>query len=403
MTEDVRNIDINDYDYPLPEERIAKYPVRERDKSKLLVYRGGTVSEDVFCNIAAHLPEGALMVYNNTKVIQARLRFRKDTGAVIEIFLLEPSAPADYEQAFQSRGRCSWLCLVGNMKRWRGGQLTLDAGAGLTLAAENKGARHTSFEIEFVWDDDSMTFADIIDRVGEMPIPPYLNRRTEESDKRTYQTVYSKIKGSVAAPTAGLHFSESVLADIDAHGIEREEITLHVGAGTFRPVKSTTIAGHEMHREYIAVSRRTLERLRAHGCRAIAVGTTTVRTLESLYYMGVRIKNKPSLTEEEMETSQWEPYDSDTTTTPAEALDCLIDYMRRDGLDVLHTSTRIIIVPGYKYKFVSMLVTNFHQPKSTLLLLVSAFVGDDWKMIYDYALSHGFRFLSYGDSSLLVP
>lgn len=403
MTEDVRNIDINDYDYPLPEERIAKYPVRERDKSKLLVYRGGTVSEDVFCNIAAHLPEGALMVYNNTKVIQARLRFRKDTGAVIEIFLLEPSAPADYEQAFQSRGRCSWLCLVGNMKRWRGGQLTLDAGAGLTLAAKNKGARHTSFEIEFVWDNDSVTFADIIDRVGEMPIPPYLNRRTEESDKRAYQTVYSKIKGSVAAPTAGLHFSDGVLADIDAHGIEREEITLHVGAGTFRPVKSQTIAGHEMHREYIAVSRRTLERLRAHGCRAIAVGTTTVRTLESLYYMGVRIKNNPSLTEEEMETSQWEPYDSDTTTTPAEALDCLIDYMRRGGLDVLHTSTRIIIVPGYKYKFVSMLVTNFHQPKSTLLLLVGAFVGDDWKMIYDYALSHGFRFLSYGDSSLLVP
>ena len=403
---ETKEIHISDYNYELADERIAKYPMAERDHSKLLIYHHGEVGEDVFYNLPKHLPTKALMVFNNTKVIQARLHFRKDTGALIEVFLLEPAEPADYEQMFQMRGHCSWLCLVGNQKKWKEGSLTreLDVkGERLVLKATRKGEHGTSQWIDFEWDGD-VPFADIIDVVGELPIPPYLNRETQESDKTTYQTVYSKIKGSVAAPTAGLHFTERVLADLDAQGIEREELTLHVGAGTFRPVKSETIGEHPMHTEYIAVRRHTIERLIAYDGQAIAVGTTSVRTLESLYYMGLKVMENPDLTEEQLHVNQWEPYDGNGKKEDVRVvLQALLDWMDRHALTVLHSSTQIIIAPGYDYHIVKMLVTNFHQPQSTLLLLVSAFVKGDWRRIYDYALSHDFRFLSYGDSSLLIP
>ena len=400
-----KEIHISDYNYELADGRIAKFPKTERDHSKLLIYHHGEVGEDVFYHLPQYLPSGALMVFNNTKVIQARLHFRKETGALIEVFLLEPAEPADYELMFQTRKRCSWLCLVGNQKKWKEGALSRSFevnGERLALRATRRGEHGTSQWIDFEWDGD-VPFADIIDAIGELPIPPYLNRETQESDKTTYQTVYSKINGSVAAPTAGLHFTERVLADIDAHGIEREELTLHVGAGTFRPVKSEEISGHEMHTEYIAVRRHTLERLIAHEAQAIAVGTTSVRTLESLYYMGLKLEQHPDLKEEELHVNQWEPYEQQTAISPVKAVQNLMDWLDRHGLATLHSSTQIIIAPGYDYHIVKMLVTNFHQPQSTLLLLVSAFVKGDWRRIYDYALSHDFRFLSYGDSSLLIP
>lgn len=403
---DTKKIHISDYNYPLPDERIAKFPIAERDHSKLLVYNRGEISEDIFYNLPSHLSKGELMVFNNTRVIQARMHFRKQTGALIEIFLLEPVMPADYEQMFQTTDRCQWLCLVGNLKKWKDGALerTFDvAGKTITLRATRMGEEHTSHRIELEWDNRSVNFAEIIDAVGELPIPPYLNRETQESDKTTYQTVYSKIKGSVAAPTAGLHFTSKVLADLDAHGIDREELTLHVGAGTFKPVKSEEIADHEMHTEYISVHRQTLEKLIAHGGKAIAVGTTSVRTLESLYYMGVKLHDNPDLDEEGLHVSQWEPYDRETNMTSVDAMREVLAWMDRNGVNTLHSSTQIIIAPGYSYKVVKILITNFHQPQSTLLLLVSAFVNGDWKKIYRYALDHDFRFLSYGDSSLIIP
>ncbi|WP_027455358.1 S-adenosylmethionine:tRNA ribosyltransferase-isomerase [Xylanibacter brevis] len=405
---ETKHIHISDYNYPLPDERIAKFPLAKRDDSKLLVYNKGIVSEDRFFNLSKYLPQGALMVFNNTKVIQARLHFRKETGALIEVFLLEPAKPADYEQMFQTKGSCSWLCLVGNLKKWKEGTLTRQ----LTINDETlnftatRGEIHgTSHWIDFSWDNDHISFAEILESMGELPIPPYLNRETQESDKTTYQTVYSKIKGSVAAPTAGLHFTPSVLSSLDNHGIDREELTLHVGAGTFKPVKSEEISDHEMHTEYICVRRQTLEKLMKHDCCAIAVGTTSVRTLESLYYMGLKVLKNPLISEAELHVYQWEPYESDDAAlaTVQQSIQALIDWLDNNHLPALHSSTQIIIAPGYKYKIVKMLVTNFHQPQSTLLLLVSAFVNGDWHKIYDYALAHDFRFLSYGDSSLLIP
>lgn len=405
---ETQHIHISDYTYELPDERIAKFPIAQRDHSKLLVYRHGEVSEDVFYHLPDYLPTGALMVFNNTKVIQARIHFRKETGALIEVFLLEPAAPSDYELMFQTHGHCEWYCLVGNQKKWKEGSLrrSLDVnGVTLMLQATRLGEHGTSQHIAFDWDNDNVSFAEILDAVGELPIPPYLNRETQESDKTTYQTVYSKIKGSVAAPTAGLHFTDQVLSELDAHGIDREELTLHVGAGTFKPVKSEEIGGHEMHSEYISVRKQTLEKLLSHHASAIAVGTTSVRTLESLYYMGVKLEQNPNLTEEQLHVNQWEPYQlsAEQEITPEKAIQNLLDYLIRNDLNTLHTSTQIIIAPGYQYKIVKMLVTNFHQPQSTLLLLVSAFVHGDWRKIYDYALAHEFRFLSYGDSSLLIP
>lgn len=405
---DTKHIQIKDFNYNLPDERIAKFPLAKRDNSKLLLYRHGEVTEDVFHNIAEYLPKGALMVFNNTKVIQARLHFRKETGALIEVFLLEPYLPADYEQMFQNTGHCSWLCMIGNLKKWKEGTLkrTFDVkGKEVTLVAERKEDVHKSYRVDFSWDASDVSWAELLDAVGELPIPPYLNRETQESDKTTYQTVYSKIKGSVAAPTAGLHFTPEVLADIDRHGIDREELTLHVGAGTFKPVKSEEIQDHEMHTEYICVHRQTLEKLIRHDAKAIAVGTTSVRTLESLYYIGVKLEKTLDLSEEELHVCQWEPYENAVAKpiTPIKAIENILAYLDKHGLSALHASTQIIIAPGYEYNIVKMLVTNFHQPQSTLLLLVSAFVHGDWHKIYDYALAHDFRFLSYGDSSLLIP
>lgn len=410
----IQEIKISQFNYPLPDQRIAKFPMAERDHSKLLLYRHGQVSEDVFYNLPQYLPKGALMVFNNTKVIQARLHFRKSdaegnpTGALIEIFLLEPIAPADYEQMFQTTGECTWHCLVGNLKKWKGGELKreVEINGEKVAVFVTKSASFDGQNVCFRWTNDTISFAEIINAIGELPIPPYLNRETQESDKTTYQTVYSKIKGSVAAPTAGLHFTEKVLANLDACEIDREELTLHVGAGTFKPVKSEEIGGHEMHTETISVRRQTFEKLLAHQCQAIAVGTTSVRTLESLYYMGLKVIANPEISEDNLHVGQWEPYeleDESRKHSVEECLRALVDYMDRRQINTLHSSTQIIIVPGYKYKIVKMLITNFHQPQSTLLLLVSAFVHGDWKKIYDYALSHDFRFLSYGDSSLLIP
>lgn len=423
---DTKHIKISDYNYDLPDERIAKFPIAQRDHSKLLVYKHGEVSDDVFHHLPTYLPQGALMIFNNTKVIQARLHFRKETGALIEVFLMEPAEPTDYELMFQTTGHCSWLCMIGNLKKWKEGSLKRDfeiKGNKLTLSATMrrgdalgseaqemvaKGGG-TNYWVDFDWDNEKVSFAEILEAVGELPIPPYLNRKTEESDKTTYQTVYSKIKGSVAAPTAGLHFTDAVLKDLDAHGIDREEVTLHVGAGTFKPVKSLEIEGHQMHTEYIVVHRRSLEKLIKHECRVIAVGTTSVRTIESLYYMGVHLLKHPEANEEDLHVKQWDPYELSEDgnlvdgITPMQAIQAIIDYLDRNGLEALHSSTQIIIAPGYQYKIVKMLVTNFHQPQSTLLLLVSAFLNGDWRKVYDYALSHDFRFLSYGDSSLLIP
>ena len=400
------NIHISDYNYLLPDDKIAKFPKEQRDQSKLLVYQSGKIKEDIFYNLPKYLPKNSLMVFNNTKVIQARLHFKKVSGALIEIFLLEPSMPTDYELMFQTKGYCEWLCLIGNLKKWKEGILVKEfiyKGETVRIEATKKESIGTSHKVALKWDNTSLSFAELIDLIGELPIPPYLNRETEESDKTTYQTIYSKINGSVAAPTAGLHFTNNVLQDLDSYGIEREELTLHVGAGTFKPVKSEELRGHDMHTEYISVSKQTLEKLLSYDASAIAVGTTSVRTLESLYYMGVKLHSNPDLSEQELHITQWEPYKVKSSLTATEAIEEIIKYLDRNNVSTLHSSTQIMIAPGYNYKIVKLLITNFHQPQSTLLLLVSAFVKGNWKTIYDYALAHDFRFLSYGDSSLLIP
>ena len=407
--QDPKHIKIQDFNYDLPDGRIAKFPLTQRDKSKLLLYKHGEVSESVFSSLPSYIDKGELMVFNNTKVIQARLHFRKDTGALIEVFVLEPIEPADYALNFQQTEHVAWLCLVGNLKKWKGEVLKREMivrGRLITLTAERGDPVGTSHWVDFRWNNKKITFADILEVFGELPIPPYLNRETQESDKVTYQTVYSKIKGSVAAPTAGLHFTQKVLDALLEKGVDREELTLHVGAGTFKPVKSEEIEGHEMHTEWISVSKATIESLIAHGGKAIAVGTTSVRTLESLYHMGVTLMLHPDATDEQLKVKQWQPYELPAEAqgiSSVDALKALLGYMEQNGLDTLHSSTQIIIVPGYKYQIVKAMVTNFHQPQSTLLLLVSAFVQGDWRKIYNYALSHKFRFLSYGDSSFIIP
>ncbi|MBQ7056524.1 MAG: S-adenosylmethionine:tRNA ribosyltransferase-isomerase [Bacteroidaceae bacterium] len=396
---------ISDFNYPLPDERIAKYPLAERDSSKLLIYKDGNVSEDVFRHLPDLLPAGELMIFNNTKVIQARLHFHKETGALIEVFCLEPHTPHDYQLSFAQTRRCSWTCLIGNAKKWKEGRLERIIRVGnrdITLTAERGGTSGTGFEVIFDWQDESITFAEVLDAIGELPIPPYLNRNTEESDLRTYQTVYSKIKGSVAAPTAGLHFTDNVLQALDEKGIDREEITLHVGAGTFKPVKTEEVEQHEMHAEWIAVNCETINKLLKHNCQCIVVGTTSVRTLESLYYLGRKVSQNPELQPDELHVNQWEPYEQENEMTTHDSLNALITYMDKHQLNVLHATTQIMIKPGFTYRIVNRMVTNFHQPQSTLLLLVSAFVGGNWRTIYDYALAHDFRFLSYGDSCLLI-
>lgn len=409
MKEDPKHIRISEFNYPLPDERIAKFPLPVRDQSKLLLYRHGEVTEDIFTSLPDYLPANSLMIFNNTKVIQARLHFHKETGALIEVFCLEPIQPNDYALNFQQTEHAAWLCMIGNLKKWKKGALKREItvkGKPLTLTAERGACHGTSHWVDFRWNNPEITFADILEVFGELPIPPYLNRETQESDKETYQTVYSKIKGSVAAPTAGLHFTPRVLDALREKGVALEELTLHVGAGTFKPVKSEEIEGHEMHTEYISVNRSTLEKLVAHEGKAIAVGTTSVRTLESLYHIGITLLHNPNATEEDLHVKQWQPYETalEIAATPAvDALQAIIAYLDRHHMETLHSSTQIIIAPGYEYRIVKAMVTNFHQPQSTLLLLVSAFLHGDWRKIYDYALAHDFRFLSYGDSSLLIP
>jgi len=401
-----KEIRIDDFVYDLPDERIAKFPLSVRDESKLLLYNKGQVSESKFCKISDFLAENDLVIFNNTKVIQARLHFQKSTGASIEIFCLEPAFPNDYVLSFQQNKMCTWFCMIGNLKKWKSGQLIkilTIRNQQVTLSAELITQHATSFEVRFSWNSDQITFSEILEVFGELPIPPYLNRKTEASDKETYQTVYSKIKGSVAAPTAGLHFTERVLNDLRNKNIELQEVTLHVGAGTFRPVKTDTMAQHEMHTEYISVSRCTIEALLAHDCKAVAVGTTSVRTIESLYYIGASLAVDGDKNKSVFCVKQWEPYENPPEVSPQEALQVILDYMQKNSLTVLNATTQIIIAPGYNFHFVKKMITNFHQPKSTLLLLVSAFVKGDWKNIYNYALTHNFRFLSYGDSSLLIP
>ncbi|MBQ3711971.1 MAG: S-adenosylmethionine:tRNA ribosyltransferase-isomerase [Bacteroidales bacterium] len=397
----IPDISIEDFAYPLPDERIAKYPLPERDSSKLLVYRGGDISESVFRNLPSELPKGALMVFNDTKVVPARLFFKRDSGARIEIFCLEPYDPSDYNVSFASVSECVWKCVIGNSKRWKGDIISFDCPSGTQLAAMELKAELVSKTdrtglVRFSWKGGE-PFSRVLELCGQVPIPPYLNRDTEEMDTERYQTVYAHIRGSVAAPTAGLHFTEAVLEAIRAKSIDTETICLHVGAGTFLPVKGSRVAEHPMHREPFSVTLDFLRKLRDGGRKVVAVGTTSVRTLESLYYVGVACieEGEPS------DVSQWAPYEREYPYGLEEALNAIIAYLEANNLHELNIGTRIIIVPGFRFRVVDMLVTNFHQPESTLLLLVSAFVAGDWRSIYDYALGHGFRFLSYGDSSLL--
>jgi S-adenosylmethionine:tRNA ribosyltransferase-isomerase len=401
---------IDEYDYPLPDERIAKYPLPIRDSSKLLVYKGGEITESLFSSVADFLPENALLVYNNTRVIQARLEFFKVTGARIEVFCLEPIAPADYAQSLGATAECEWKCMVGNLKKWKEGLLDKQisvSGKDCTFTAELLQTEGNTHSVKFSWDNADIHFADILEIAGELPIPPYLHRKTEESDLTAYQTVYSKIKGSVAAPTAGLHFTDDVFESLKPKQIEIDEVTLHVGAGTFQPVKTRDIAEHHMHTEVISVHRNTILNLQKHLGNIIAVGTTSVRTLESLYYLSPTLskgEGESSLnkTEIKLQVSQWQPYQQDTDCSAYDALQKILDYLDANNTDTLHAETQIMIKPGYKFRIVDGMITNFHQPKSTLLLLVSAFVKGNWKTIYDYALENDFRFLSYGDSSLLL-
>lgn len=401
MNHQIPVISMEDYDYCLPDERIAKYPLPCRDSSKLLVYKDGKCRENVFRNIADELPSNSIMVFNNTKVVPARLHFRRSTGAHIEIFCLKPEEPAEYVSAFASTSRCSWRCVVGNVKRWKDDILEYDTEdeelKSIHLTARLiKREDETSF-VEFNWEGGS-PFSNVLDLCGKVPIPPYLNRETETIDIERYQTLYALERGSVAAPTAGLHFTESVLSDIKAKNIDIENVCLHVGAGTFLPVKSSDISGHVMHREPVIVRKAFLEDLIRTGQGVTAVGTTSVRTLESLYYLGVNCieEGEPS------DVAQWVPYTRDYSYSLEESLRAIVAWMEKNSRDEVKFETRIIIVPGFKFRIVDKLVTNFHQPKSTLLLLISAFVGGDWRTVYDYALSNGFRFLSYGDSSLLT-
>ena len=396
----IPEIRIEDYSYNLPDERIAKYPLAERDSSKLLIYRGGDIHERVFREIPGELPSDAIMVFNETKVVPARLFFRRDTGAHIEIFCLEPYEPADYNVCFASVGSCRWTCVIGNAKRWKDDPVSLDVQDGelarIALKARLISRDGQTGVVEFSW-QGGMPFSKVLELCGQIPIPPYLNRATEDVDIERYQTLYARVRGSVAAPTAGLHFTDRVLGAIREKGVDVEKVCLHVGAGTFLPVKSSLISEHTMHREPFSVSLDFLRDLRDSRKRVVAVGTTSVRTLESLYYVGVSCieRGEPS------DVGQWDPYMREYAYSLGEALDAIISYLEKNSLSELKTGTRIIIVPGFRFRAVDMMVTNFHQPQSTLLLLISAFVGGDWRRIYDYALEHGFRFLSYGDSSLL--
>ncbi len=399
-----KNISIADYNYNLPESKIAQYPVEERDKSKLLISKNGIIEESIFENITEFLPEDSLMVFNNTKVIRARMQFRKDTGAKIEIFILEPLSPTmEIQNAFQVSGQCQWKCLVGNAKKWKEGELSLQLvykGKEIELLAKKEEAIGNSFRINFRWTPRELSFSDILMASGSIPLPPYMKRQTNEDDIKRYQTIYAKYQGSVAAPTAGLHFTDKVMAQLTKKNISKSYISLHVGAGTFKPVSAEKIEDHEMHTEQLVVRKELVQQLLDYSSRPIiAVGTTTTRSLESLYWYGVKLLTNPLAN---FHISQWEPYsntDKQAITTKA-ALNAILNKMEVEQVDEIHGDTQIIIAPGYSFKIIDILITNFHQPKSTLLLLVSALYGEEWRNSYAYALKHNFRFLSYGDSCI---
>ena len=403
MLDDLKHIQIADYDYPLPDERIARYPLAERDQSKMLCLRGADISEHRFNELPTLLPKDSLLVFNDTKVIHARLLFRKETGALIEVFCLEPYRMA-VSEAFEQREQCSWVCMVGNNKKWKEGKLcgqwSVD-GNQFVLSATRREAVGNTWIIDFNW-TGGMSFAEVIEAAGVIPLPPYLGRDAEESDATRYQTVYAHYEGSVAAPTAGLHFTPAVLDNLKTNSIRTEYLTLHVGAGTFKPVSTDTIGEHEMHVEKVFVTEENLQHLAEHsGKPLVAVGTTSVRTLESLYWFGVQLCDKPDL--EGMSISQWDPYTLDDHGIGfAEAYNNVLQWMHLKGVSHLSGETQLMIAPGYRYRVINGMVTNFHQPKSTLLLLVSAFIGERWRDCYRFALDHGFRFLSYGDCCLFL-
>ena len=400
----MREIDLNEYLYDLPIERIAQYPAIERDMSQLLVVKDNHISKDIFRNITDHLPSDSLLVFNNTRVIRARILFLKETGAVIEVFCLEPLNPSDYELSFSSREPVEWKCIIGNLKKWKSGKLKtpfIYNNNQYYLTAERIQPEGEAWRVLFKWNSNEISFSEVIEATGHIPLPPYIGREDEESDNHRYQTVFSRIKGSVAAPTAGLHFTDNVFEKFKEKGIKSVEVTLHVGAGTFKPIKSKNISDHEMHCEHFFVSKETIELLLENQGKIIPVGTTSVRTLESLYWLGVKIIHDPSVHGTELALGQWEPYETETNNTVRESMAALLNLMKEKNLSYLYASTNIMIIPGYKFQMINGMVTNFHQPASTLLLLISAWTGKAWHDIYKFALENDFRFLSYGDCSLL--
>ncbi len=401
----MKNIDINDYDYDLPPEYIAQYPVNERDKSQLLIYRDDNIVKDTFRNIDEYLPPDSLLVFNNTRVIRARILFHKETGAVIEILCLEPLSPSDYSLSFSSKESVEWKCIIGNLKKWRRGVLMVSFeydSKKYYLYAERLQPEDEAWRIRFSWNNQEISFGEVIEATGHIPLPPYITREDEKEDIERYQTVYSSIKGSVAAPTAGLHFTRNVFEKLKTKGIESVELTLHVGAGTFQPVKADNIFDHEMHCEHFFIDTKTIEILLENYGKIIAVGTTSVRTIESIYWLGVRLIQSPADTRSGFSLGQWEAYEMGTGFSVNQSLGALLKFLNERNLSYLHASTSIMIVPGYKFRMTGGMITNFHQPRSTLLLLISAWTGNRWKDIYTFALENRFRFLSYGDSSLLL-
>jgi len=402
----VQDIRIDDYDYLLPDERIARFPVAQRDEAKLLIYRKEGISHRIFRDLPEILPQGSMLIFNNTRVIHARLHLTTPTGARIEVLCLEPLVPVDYQQNFSSTEPVRWKALIGNNKRWKQGPLSLKTGAA-TLTVERIGRLEDTFEVEFRWDQTDISFGQLLAEAGIIPLPPYLKRDTTEADKERYQTIYAQIQGSVAAPTAGLHFTDQVFQQLDMIGVSRRFVTLHVGAGTFMPVKSDTIGGHYMHQETLRINRILVEELKAQkvaGKPLIAVGTTSTRLLESLYWFGTQLLDDPDFRPAGIDLGQWIPYTrKGKAPSPADSLAAILDWMHGQGVQHLEGQTQLIIAPGYTYRMLDGLITNFHQPKSTLLLLIAALIGEDWKQAYQYALEHDFRFLSFGDSSLLLP
>jgi S-adenosylmethionine:tRNA ribosyltransferase-isomerase len=405
LKEYMQDIDLNEYNYDLPAEKIAQYPVKERDNSKLLIYKQGVITQDTFSNIVSHIPANSLLVFNNTRVIRARILFEKVTGAKIEILCIEPIIPFEYELSFSSREPVVWKCIIGNLKKWKSRILLTTIKINkqqYSLTAERLQAEGDAWRIKFSWSGPEISFGEVIEAVGHIPLPPYINRKDEAEDSERYQTIYSSINGSVAAPTAGLHFTKKVFEHLNNKGIKTGEVTLHVGAGTFQPVKAEKISGHEMHCEHFFVSASMIDLLLENRENIIPVGTTSVRTLESLYWLGVKLLNNQLDDNHILSLGQWEAYGLGDKVSVKESMEALLKYLKENNLSFIQASTSLMITPGYSFKMINGIVTNFHQPKSSLLLLISAWTGNGWKRVYTFALENDFRFLSYGDSSLLL-